>query len=158
LHDTEGTIGQHQNKTYNSCQSRSSINPKTKDIHSKHHKMATHHWIIICGIKHHVQVGITAGRGRVDRVKEMRMVMMMVVLMKTITAVMIPLPMALRNTEREEERFSPLCFLLHGLPLDGERFSLWSLAFMVMMAPPGSSSIASGDDGPLRQGAREGLY
>ena len=29
--------------------------------------MATHHWIIICGIKHHVQVGITAGCGRVDR-------------------------------------------------------------------------------------------
>ena len=42
-------------------------------------------------------------------------------------------------------------------PLDGERFSLWSLAFMVMMAPPGSSSMPSGDDGPLRQGAREGL-
>ena len=62
-----------------------------------------------------------------------------------------------RHREREEERFSPLCFLLHGLPLDGERFSLWSLAFMVMMAPPGSSSMASGDDGPLRQGAREGL-
>ena len=58
---------------------------------------------------------------------------------------------------REEERFSPLCFLLHGLPLDGERFSLWSLAFMAMMAPLGSSSMASGDDGPLRQGAREGL-
>ena len=56
-----------------------------------------------------------------------------------------------------EERFSPLCFLLHGLPLDGERFSLWSLAFMVMMDPPGSSSMASGDDGPLQQGAREGL-
>ena len=59
--------------------------------------------------------------------------------------------------EREKERFSPLCFLLHGLPLDGERFSLWSLAFMAMMAPPGSSSMASGDDGPLRQGAREGI-
>ena len=42
-------------------------------------------------------------------------------------------------------------------PLDGERFSLWSLAFMVMMAPLASSSMASGDDGPLRQGAREGL-
>ena len=27
-------------------------------------------------------------------------------------------------TEIEEERFSPLCFVLHGLPLDGERFSL----------------------------------
>ena len=36
-------------------------------------------------------------------------------------------------------------------------FPLWSLAFMVMMAPPGSSSMASGDDSPLRQGAREGL-
>ena len=33
--------------------------------------MATHHWIIICGIKHHVQVGITAGCGRVYRVKDM---------------------------------------------------------------------------------------
>ena len=42
--------------------------------------------------------------------------MMMVMLMKTITAAMIPLPMALRATKREEERFSPLCFLLHGLP------------------------------------------
>ena len=42
-------------------------------------------------------------------------------------------------------------------PLDGERFSLWSLAFMVMMAPPGSSSMPSGDDDPLRQGAGEGL-
>ena len=41
--------------------------------------MATHHWIIICSIKDHVQVGITAGCGRVDRVKEMRMVMMMVI-------------------------------------------------------------------------------
>ena len=58
---------------------------------------------------------------------------------------------------RERRRGSPLCFLLHGLPLDGERFSLWSLAFMAMMAPPESSSMASGDDGPLRQGAREGL-
>ena len=35
--------------------------------------------------------------------------------------------------------------------------TLWSLAFMVMMAPPGSSSMPSGDDGPLRQGAGEGL-
>ena len=35
--------------------------------------------------------------------------------------------------------------------------SLWSLAFMAIMAPPGSSSMASGDDGPLRQGARESL-
>ena len=113
MHDTEGTIGQHQNKTYNSYQSRSSINPKTVDIYSKHLRMATHHWIIICGIKHHVQVGITAGCGRVDRVKEMRMVLWM----KTITKVMIPLRMALRcHREREEERFSPLCFILHGLP------------------------------------------
>ena len=70
MRDTEGTIGKQQNKTYNSYQSGSSINPKTKDIYSKHHRMATHHWIIICGIKHHVQVGITAGCGRVDRVKD----------------------------------------------------------------------------------------
>ena len=52
---------------------------------------------------------------------------------------------------RERRRGSPpLCFLLHGLLLDGERFSLWSLAFMAMMAPPRSSPMASGDDGPLR--------
>ena len=74
-----------------------------------------------------------------------------------ITVAMIPLRWHSGATEREEERFSPLCFLLHGLPLDGERFSLWSLAFMAMMAPPGSSSMASGDDGPLRQGAGGGL-
>ena len=35
--------------------------------------------------------------------------------------------------------------------------TLWSLAFMVMMAPPGYSSMATGDDGPLRQAAGEGL-
>ena len=34
-------------------------------------------------------------------------------------------------------------------PLDGERFSFWYLAFMAMMAPPGSSPMASGEDGPL---------
>ena len=44
-----------------------------------------------------------------------------------------------------------------AFPLDGERFSLWSLALMVMMVHPGSSRIPSSDDGPLRQGAREGL-
>ena len=77
--------------------------------------------------------------------------------MKTITAAMIPLLMALRRHRERGGEVLPLCFLLHGLPLDGERFSLWSLAFMAMMAPPGSSSMASGDDRPLRQGAREGL-
>ena len=34
--------------------------------------------------------------------------------------------------------------------------TFWSLAFMVMMAPPGYSSMAIDDDGPLRQGAGEG--
>ena len=59
---------------------------------------------------------------------------------------------------RERRRGSPPCASSSmASPLDGERFSLWSLAFMAMMAPPGSSSMASGDDGPLRQGAREGL-
>ena len=59
---------------------------------------------------------------------------------------------------RERRRGSPPCASSSmASPLDGERFSLWSLAFMVMMAPPGSSSMPSGDDGPLRQGAREGL-
>ena len=59
---------------------------------------------------------------------------------------------------RERRRGSPPCASSSmASPLDGERFSLWSLAFMAMMAPPGSSYMASGDDGPLRQGAREGL-
>ena len=58
----------------------------------------------------------------------------------------------------ERGRESPPCASSSmASPLDGERFSLWSLAFMAMMAPLGSSSMASGDDGPLRQGAREGL-
>ena len=47
---------------------------------------------------------ITTGCGRVEHVKEMRMVIMMVMLMKTITAAMIPLPMALwRHRERGGE-------------------------------------------------------
>ena len=59
---------------------------------------------------------------------------------------------------RERRRGSPPCASSSmASPLDGERLSLWSLAFMVTMAPPGSSSIASGDDSPLRQGTREGL-
>ena len=60
---------------------------------------------------------------------------------------------------RERRRDSPPCASSSMPPpaLDGERFSLWSLAFMAMMAPPGSSSTAFGDDGFLRQGAREGL-
>ena len=33
-------------------------------------------------------------------------------------------------------------------PMDGERFPLWSLAFMAMMAPLRSSLMASGDDAP----------
>ena len=35
--------------------------------------------------------------------------------------------------------------------------TLWSLAFMVMMAPLGYSSMATSDDDPLRRGAGEGL-
>ena len=87
-----------------------------------------------------------------DRVKEMRMVM----LMKTITAVMVP-PMALRRHRERGGEDPTLCLLLHGLPLDGERFSLWILAFMAMIAPSGFFPMASGDDVPLRQGAREVL-
>ena len=52
---------------------------------------------------------------------------------------------------RERRRCSPPC------DSSSMAFPLWSLAFMAMMAPPRSSSIALGDDGPLRQGAREGL-
>ena len=51
----------------------------------------------------------------------------------------------------ERRRGSPPC------ASSSMAFPLWSLAFMVMMAPLRSSSMASGDDGPLRQGAREGL-
>ena len=58
---------------------------------------------------------------------------------------------------RERRRGSPPCAPPPWPPLDGERFSLWSLAFMTIMAPPRSSSMAFGDDGPLLQGAREGL-
>ena len=58
---------------------------------------------------------------------------------------------------RERRRGSPPCASSFMAPLDGERFSLWSLAFMARMAPSESSSMASGDDGPLREGAREGL-
>ena len=59
---------------------------------------------------------------------------------------------------RERRRGSPPCASSSmACPLDGERFSLWSLAFMVMMSPPRSFSMPFGDDGPLRQGAREGV-
>ena len=58
---------------------------------------------------------------------------------------------------RERSRGSPPCAFSSMPPRDGERFSLWSLAFMAMMAPPISFPMASGDGGPLWQGAREGL-
>ena len=59
---------------------------------------------------------------------------------------------------RERGRESPPCASSSmDSPLDGERFSLWSLASMAMMNPPRSSSMASGDDGPLRHGAGKGL-
>ena len=50
---------------------------------------------------------------------------------------------------RERRSGSPPCASSSmASPLDGERFSLWSLAVMAIMAPPGPSSMASGDDGP----------
>ena len=52
---------------------------------------------------------------------------------------------------RERRRGSPPC------ASSSMAFPLCSLAFMAMMAPPRSPPMASGDDGPLRQGAREGL-
>ena len=52
---------------------------------------------------------------------------------------------------RERRRGSPPC------DSSSTAFPLWSLAFMARMDPPRSSSMASGDDGPLRQGAGEGL-
>ena len=51
----------------------------------------------------------------------------------------------------EERRGSPPC------PSSSMASTLWSLVFITMMSPPGSSSMPSRDDGPLRQGAREGL-
>ena len=59
---------------------------------------------------------------------------------------------------RERRRGSPPCASSSmASPLDGERFSLSSLAFMAMMASPGYSCMPTDDDGPLRQGAGEGL-
>ena len=59
---------------------------------------------------------------------------------------------------RERIRGSPPCASSSmASRLDEDRFSLWSLAFMAMMAPPRSYPMASDDDGPLRQGAREVL-
>ena len=52
---------------------------------------------------------------------------------------------------RERRRGSPPC------ASSSMAFPLWSLAYMAMMAPLRSFPMASGDDGPLRQGAREGL-
>ena len=52
---------------------------------------------------------------------------------------------------RERRRGSPPC------ASSSMASTFWSLAFMVMMAPPGYSSMATDDDGPLRQGAGEGL-
>ena len=83
--------------------------------------------------------------------------MMMVMLMKTITAVMIPLPMAVRRHRERGGEVLPLVLPPPWPPLVEEMFPLWSLAFMAMMAPPRSFPMASGDDGPLRQGAGEGL-
>ena len=93
--------------------------------------MATHHWIIICGIKHHVQVGDYSGvrdeegdeDGDVDeddhRGDDSRGG--------------TPAP------ARERGESLPLVLPPPWPPLDGERFSLWSLASMAMMAPLGSS-------------------
>ena len=47
--------------------------------------------------------GITAGCGRVDRVKEMRMVMKTVMLKKTITVMMVPSMALWRHRERGGE-------------------------------------------------------
>ena len=59
---------------------------------------------------------------------------------------------------RERRRSSPPCASSSmASPLDGERFPLWSLALMAITTPQRSFPMASGDDGPLRQGAREGL-
>ena len=58
---------------------------------------------------------------------------------------------------RERRRGSPPCASSSmASPLDGERFPLWSLAFMAMMASPGYSSMAIGDDGPPPAGCQRG--
>ena len=52
---------------------------------------------------------------------------------------------------RERRRDCPPC------ASSSMAFPLWSLAFMAMMGPLRSFPMSSGDDGPLQQGAREGL-
>jgi hypothetical protein len=99
--------------------------------------MATHHWIIICGIKHHVQVGDYSGvresgplkrdedgdeEGDVDEDDHRG----------------DGSPDGTLAPPRERGRESPpYASSSMASPLDGERFSLWSLASMVMMAPSG---------------------
>ena len=157
MRGTEGTIGQHQNKIYNSNNLDHQSTQKTKEIYSKHHRMATHHWIIVCGTKHHVQVGDYNGvwesgqlkideegdeDGDVDEDDHRD----------------DGSPSGTPTPPRERGSGSPLCDSSSmASHLDGARFFLWSLASMTMVTPPASSSMASGDVGPLRQGAREGL-
>src|SRR5215216_6600659 len=97
--------------------------------------MARHHWIIICGIKHHVQVGNYSGvresgplkreeegdeDGDVDEDDHRG------------DGSPCGTPVPRRERGRES---SPCSSSSMASPKDGERFSLLSLAFMVMMAP-----------------------
>ena len=98
--------------------------------------METHHWIIICGIKHHVQVGDYSGvreselrkrdedgddDGDVDEDDHCG---------DDSPPDGTPVP------PRERRRGSPPCASSSmASPLEGERSPLWSLAFMAMMAP-----------------------
>ena len=95
--------------------------------------MATHNWIIICGIKHHVQVGDYSGvresgprkideDGDVDEDDHRGN----------------DFPNGTPAPSRERGSGYPLCASSSmASPLDGERFPLWSLGSMAMMAPSG---------------------
>ena len=77
--------------------------------------------------------------------------------MKTITAAMIPLPMALRGHREREGEVLPLVLLPQWPPPGRGEVLPLDLGLHGDDGPSGSFPMASGDDGPLRQGAGEGL-
>ena len=107
--------------------------------------MAKHHWIIICGIQHDVQAGEYSGvreSGPLERDEDGD------VDEDDHRGDDSP-PDGTPAPPRQRRRGSPPCVSsFMASPVDGKKFSLWSLAFMAMMVPLGSFSMASGDDGP----------
>lgn len=152
----EGTIGQNQNKHTTHTNLDQQSTQRTMVIYSKHHRMATHHWVIICGIKHHVQVGDYSELwengplkqdddgdedGDVDEDDHRG----------------DGSPDGTPAPPRERGSGSPPCASSSmAAHLSGERFSLWSLASMAIMETTGMMKMAFDEDDPLRQGAGEG--